>query len=372
MTIPHFRFPGALSALLSLLVIAGISCHPGLLFGQIGVTVADQPVRSAQPLCGLYALMGAARSLDKPVDPGILLDDRFVSHRQGSSVQDLCQAAVAIGLEARPLQGLTVSSLRRSRAPLLLHLNRSRLQTTSRHWVLFLGDERGMARIFDAPAAVSRRPYADLLAEWDGVAIRISDPNDTRSTGSIIASPYPPLLVCLAIVAAMWARELLPGIAARSTLVTSLSVLTGAAIIANVWHALSPNGIHRNPSAVALVTRYHYALSLPEIAVSEMEELVARQPADSSVSIVDARPQWAYQAGHIPNAICVPVDSSPEQLARAVAHLSEADTIIVYCQSRGCRWDEMVARHLVFSGLGNVMTFPGGWQEWEESHRNER
>ena len=337
-------------------------------FAQVNVIYSRDIGENGGPLCGLYALLGATESLDISVDPDKLIDARFVSSEQGSSALDLCSAAKTIGLDARVLKGLSVESLKRSRSPMILHLNRSRYQTTNRHWVLFLGDENGAARIYDAPNPMSLRNYADLLAEWDCVAVQISNgESPSPHYFSFLSHKLPILFVLLVLIL------VLKCLAAQYFVTNpprfgAAVVLLGVAGLANIGHMLAPTGVHRCPSAAALVSKYHFALSLPEITVADAVELTAGNNGKQSVIFVDARQAIAFEMGHIPMAVSLPVNSSPEVFADAVKELMSADKVVVYCQSHGCNWDELIARHLVFAGVSNVVLFTGGWREWTEHH----
>lgn len=338
------------------------------LYGQVGVITSKDTVSSSGPLCGLYALLGSAECLQVEVDHDTLFDNRFVGSEQGSSALELCRAANAIGLQARAYKGMTVESLKSSTSPLILHLNRSRYQTNSRHWVLYLGDESGTARVFDAPASVTNRAYADLLAEWDGVAIQVSHREDRKSTNAWTIGPLRPVLVLLVFSFTFFLKLWMPRCRQQDvSWIGSAGLFVAVAFFANVYHSMLPIGMHRNPSAVALVAKYHVALNLPEISTREMVELI-RDNNTENVAIVDARSFTAYRLGHLPGALCVPVNSPPEQLSATIKKLSGASQVVVYCQSRACAWDEVIARHLVLSGLRDVVLYRGGWQEWQEYH----
>lgn len=61
------------------------------------------------------------------------------------------------------------------------------------------------------------------------------------------------------------------------------------------------------------------------------EELLARDAA-GEVVILDVRPLPEYQAGHIPGAVCIPVD----QLGERIGELAGDAEIVVYCRGEYC------------------------------------
>ncbi|WP_433726627.1 ArsR/SmtB family transcription factor [Nocardia sp. CA-129566] len=60
-------------------------------------------------------------------------------------------------------------------------------------------------------------------------------------------------------------------------------------------------------------------------------ELLARAESGDIV-VVDVRPVHEYQAGHIPGAVCIPV----EQLAERIGELPVDAEIVVYCRGEYC------------------------------------
>ncbi|MEU7380480.1 MULTISPECIES: metalloregulator ArsR/SmtB family transcription factor [unclassified Streptomyces] len=61
------------------------------------------------------------------------------------------------------------------------------------------------------------------------------------------------------------------------------------------------------------------------------EELTARADAGQLV-LLDVRPLEEYEAGHIPGAVCIPV----EELAGRIGELPEDADVVVYCRGEYC------------------------------------
>ncbi len=65
-----------------------------------------------------------------------------------------------------------------------------------------------------------------------------------------------------------------------------------------------------------------------DITPAEAKELLE---ADSSVVIIDVRTQSEYDAGHIPNAVLLPLDEISNSAAQIMPNLNT--TYIIYCRS---------------------------------------
>ncbi|MGH7457132.1 MAG: rhodanese-like domain-containing protein, partial [bacterium] len=83
--------------------------------------------------------------------------------------------------------------------------------------------------------------------------------------------------------------------------------------------------------------------------------------------LIDARPEFQYQFGHIPTAINIPYDS--ENLVELVdKHFLKKQPIIVYCSSAHCNAAELLAQKLSILGCNKVSIYPGGWEDWALNH----
>lgn len=90
------------------------------------------------------------------------------------------------------------------------------------------------------------------------------------------------------------------------------------------------------------------------ISMAEAERLMGTE----GVLLLDVRTQEEYKAGHIPGAICVPVESisaPPEELP------DKTQTILVYCRSG--RRSVQAAEKLAALGYTGIIEI-GGIQSW--------
>lgn len=94
------------------------------------------------------------------------------------------------------------------------------------------------------------------------------------------------------------------------------------------------------------------------------DEAAALLDAEDAI-LVDVRSQEAYQAGHIANAINIPVES--ENLEALIANLDQDKPVMVYCNKGGQSAE--CARILEEKGFTKIYDLDGGLSSWEASGR---
>jgi len=87
------------------------------------------------------------------------------------------------------------------------------------------------------------------------------------------------------------------------------------------------------------------------------------------VLLLDARPRFYYDWGHIPGALPLAPDSFPTDYACIERQLgnSAGKKIVVYCGDIHCPNAHTVATALVSKGY-TVTVFPPGWLGWQMDH----
>lgn len=91
--------------------------------------------------------------------------------------------------------------------------------------------------------------------------------------------------------------------------------------------------------------------------------------ANHSAVLIDARPDFQYELGHLPGAINIPYDN--DDLVEFVnKHSLKNQTLIVYCSSAHCNAAELLAEKLHRLGCKMVRVYPDGWEEWVRHHPN--
>lgn len=83
--------------------------------------------------------------------------------------------------------------------------------------------------------------------------------------------------------------------------------------------------------------------------------------------MIDARLADDFIAGHLPDAISIPVSATDSQINAALAAVDKSARIIVYCESPGCTYSRQIATALYAGGYRHLAIYPGGWQQWSQN-----
>lgn len=76
-----------------------------------------------------------------------------------------------------------------------------------------------------------------------------------------------------------------------------------------------------------------------------------------NVTILDARDENSFNAGHVPGAV---------NLASAGLPADKNAKIVFYCGGTFCSAAPKAAKEAIKAGYKNVMVFRGGWAEWSK------
>lgn len=350
----QFRFAMALATFVAIISLAA------------GETPGQRPPEpavetSGGPYCGVYSLYAALRLHGKEVAFADLLTPKYISSYKGSTLGELRQAAMDFGAHAEAVDGLTAASLRASSDPIILHVRRPGFGTPYAHWVLFLGVEGGKARIVDPPHAVQLLPFAELLALWDGTGLMVA--KAPVSTWPVRVAAWLELGALLLFVVTVLglARLAWERTSGRSHRPIGLAVLPSLALfIAVAAHVIADEGFFHNQAALAQVIGGHFKPQLAGLSVQEVADLLR----DPNVTLIDARYPQAYEQGHLPGAINLPVYSGLVERSTVLGRIRPTHRVIVYCQSDRCPWGEVIASDLYYRGYRQTSLFPGGWNAW--------
>ncbi len=293
----------------------------------------------------------------------------------GSSLRELKQAAEDCGACAQPLEGMTATTLRAARFPILLHVRRPGRGMPYLHWVLFVGEDGGKARIIDPPFSEELLPFAELLALWDGVGLVVSNERVSRAQLLWPSWAEEGLLALFVgvTVGAVWSisrcrvssiqrRKAGMRLARQGFVLLGLTAFGG--LLSAIWHAVQDFGYFDNRPALALVAGHEFDVPVPAIALDQLNHL----QQDSSAVLIDARMQNDFKSGHIPGAVSLPVTAGLAERSQVLAGVPTGADVIVYCQSESCKWGEVVAADLVLRGYQRVKVYRGGFQEWQHAH----
>jgi len=332
----------------------------------------------AGPYCGIYSLLAILDTFS--IHPNIeeLLTPEFVGSFKGSSNKELEKAAEKCGLHAKTYSGLTWQELKTSETPMILHFRSTSSSSEFNHWVAYLGVDGGKARIIDLPHRLTTIPFAELLAKWNGTAIVISqepiqDEVLIASSSSYLVTVALILGVLFALKGFYWSPQkdafAAPTLFQKCKLgVTQSVVLLSILFVTGIlYHALSPVGFLKNPSAVAEVTRRYYSVDIPEIDIAEMERIVNEE----TIPLFDARFFRDYSRGTIPGAKSLPINSSLSERQEILGSTPKSQRLVVFCQSSGCGYADEIAQFLKFNGYENTVIYRGGYREWSQKHHTE-
>ena len=80
---------------------------------------------------------------------------------------------------------------------------------------------------------------------------------------------------------------------------------------------------------------------------------------------VDARGPNEYAEAHIKGSINVPVNSTPDYIAKLKDKM-EGKILVTYCHGIGCHLSDKAAYLLYDAGYRKLVIFFGGWPKWNE------
>jgi len=298
----------------------------------------------------------------------------YVGSFQGSTAEELIQAAKDFGAKAECFSHLTHRELGRIDSPVILHMRSNWGDGGFNHWVAFLGMDGGRVRIIDAPHPLQTMKTAELLANWDGTAIVVD--REEPNQAFILAARVDYLLGVAVLVLAVFflqtvfsthriRRQSPPIHPGRAVLVQAGAILGVSTVLALAYHACCEIGFLRNPTALAEVTQRYYSVDIPELTVAQTEKEIR----EGKPLVLDARRVIDYQRGALPGAKSMSLYSTLPERQEVLTDVSKSRRIIVYCQSSRCGYADEVAKFLKFNGYEDLAIFRGGWREWKETHQ---
>ena len=194
-----------------------------------------------------------------------------------------------------------------------------------------------------------------------------------------------PILFAAVLIYSLW-RNLACGCFGNLPLLNELPAVGHGLLLAGMWAGLfslrhfSETPTARQPkryvsvtATVSLVLMLAAPMTIPFRAASFQDHLdttetatiadVRRAIDTGEAVLVDARPAFEYEIGHIPGAINIPVDSENLQ-SLYEAYRLQGRALIVYCIGPYCDAAERLAARLKSLGHRRVRVFPGGWEAW--------
>ncbi len=367
----RLRFPLILRLVVCIFAVARLAMGQAESESTIGIYRGKYlRTTDSRAHCGIYSLCGVLKSLGIEPEIDQLMSKEYIGSDLGSSSAELIAAARSQGTDAVGFRQLSVSSLRRLRSPALLYLRGGKYSENTYHWVAFLGEHEGKARIFDAPHPVQEISYPTLLAFWTGEGlVVIPSERKLNALGFALSDrirlvPWV-LLIIVVSMAFHWAGNRWSHYRTSHRFLhvgaTEFILLVLAGVVAFAWHSFHPYGIYKNPAAVGMVSRNYYAYgNYANLDTSEVEKGLS----DRTIQLIDARMPHAYASGHLPSAIAFPVDAALGEIDRAIERVDLGKHLVVYCQSEHCEWSHRVASWLTHAGCKRVGIYRPGYVGW--------
>jgi rhodanese-related sulfurtransferase len=123
------------------------------------------------------------------------------------------------------------------------------------------------------------------------------------------------------------------------------------------WRALRELGIERITSIEKLIKDFRTERqSLESITIGQLLEKIKQQ----NVTVIDVRPAAEFDAGHIPNAVSIPI----EQLNKRLKELPKRSEIIAYCRGPFCVYADEAVAILIENGY-KAKRLEEGFPDWQ-------
>ena len=333
--------------------------------------------------CGLYCLYAFLSADRRDVDFTSLVKPQYVSSLAGSSLADLERAAKDHGVHAVPVTGMTTSNLAMSNSPMIIHVKATPTRRYHDHFVLYLGVRGGEALIYDPPHAPMTVPFAFLSRRWDGAGLLISNRPVSLARVAVLGwtrfAGWALLAVCAMFLARSWqhkkmARPHRPPRLLASPLAQAAVLCAAATALGATYHGVASDGFIANRRTLAQIEIAHSGNFLPKIGTDEVRRLIHdRQNGAKNDSVfIDARVQRDFATGHLPGSINVPVNATASERAAAMRDVPKGARLIVYCESPGCKYAEIVSAQLLSEGYRDIALYKPGWRGWEEQNRKDK
>jgi rhodanese-related sulfurtransferase len=330
------------------------------------------------PYCGVYSLAVCLDTFGRDYSLQDLLHPDYIGSFRGSSSSELIKAAKRYGIYGRCYVNVRWQQLKEVKEPMILHF-RSNGNSKFDHWVAFLGMEGNHVRILDVPHGIAHLTVAELLAQWDGTAIQLSQNPIRNEPVNQSITDYIFVVLFVVGICSLYKRffrinnEIHVSTFSISILrywrklLLNCALLLGVCVfIAVTYHVLSPIGFLKNPSAVAEVTRRYYVVGVPEISLNEMLVISTRDAI-----IYDTRYYRDFERGAITGAMNLPINSDIAERRWILQGVDKTQKIVLYCQSSGCGFSDEMVSFLKFNGYHNLSIYRGGYREWMDYHKKQ-
>jgi len=88
---------------------------------------------------------------------------------------------------------------------------------------------------------------------------------------------------------------------------------------------------------------------------------------NNGARFIDARDEFDYDEGHIPNSVNIPFNTFEEN-ENKLNSINKDETIVTYCNGTDCDLSVLLGNKLAEMGYKKVFVFFGGWWDWVEAN----
>lgn len=349
-------------ALMFVLVLPSAACADRPEAEDVKTHRGLQEHPASGPYCGVKSVFACISSLGLETEFSTYVDPRFIGTYRGSSANELVQCAESHGVNAKVISHATENDLRRSAAPMVLHVRSPFGGLDYNHWISFLGIVEETAVVYDPASTRRSLTMAELLAQWDGTAVVVSfTPIDLVAIRlcSVLDNLLPILIACSAI---LWLRRGFASVFDRYrhprhaiTFLLTVSIACCVAI-----EAPSSTRLLRNPHIGLEIASMHSQRELPTVSFRTVFDIVNNRGG----LLVDARFPADFRSGTIHGAINLPVNATLSEKQTILSRVSFRERIVVFCKSPNCEFADSVARFLVYNGFRDVAIYRAGYSDW--------
>ena len=149
----------------------------------------------------------------------------------------------------------------------------------------------------------------------------------------------------------------------RVAVLQAVVLLAIAFVLGLGFNSFSRKGVNpfKAPARVP-VTADSLSSETGGIRVIELEE--TKRFVAAGGSVLDARREEDYAAGHIPGALLFDYYDMGAYRDQVLPLLSTDQEIMIYCSEASCEDSELLAKELYALGYRRLLVFKGGFAEW--------
>lgn len=133
--------------------------------------------------------------------------------------------------------------------------------------------------------------------------------------------------------------------------------------VLDLWMALRRTGESRLAEIGELRREFGLEDTEGRLTFDELAEL----QGSGDVVVLDVRPRNEFESGHLPGALCIPVEELGEQLES----LPQDRRIVAYCRGQYCLFADEAVDLLKQHGF-DAVRLDEGWIEWRSRHDDSR